>query len=112
MLTATAIEIYEQGDIVNIEEYASQIESWSCGLWWGDFDEAGIERCYIAFDGDTPVGFQTINSDGYCVAIEVKADYQGRGIASSLVEESGCYRPDRDENPEFWAAMEEKHGWE
>lgn len=113
MAVATAIEIYKQSDIDSdlFEECISEIDSWSCGLWWGDFEEAGIERCYIAFDGDLPVGFQTINNDGLCVAIEVRPQYQGQGIASALVEESGCYRPDRNENPDFWAAMAEKFGY-
>jgi hypothetical protein len=27
-----------------------------------------------------------------------------------LVQESGCYRPDRNECPEFWAKMTEEFG--
>lgn len=92
-------------------EYAEQINNWSCGLWWGDFEEARIEACYVAFDGDSPIGFQTVNNDGFCTAIEVNPKYQGQGIASMLVEESGCWRPDRNENPEFWSAMKEKYGY-
>lgn len=104
-------EVYERSDIEGFEEYANQIDRWSIGLWWGDFEEAGIEKCFVAFDGDKPVGFQTVNRDGDCTAIEIKSDYQGKGIAGLLVEESGCYRPDRNENPEFWAAMEGKYGF-
>jgi GNAT superfamily N-acetyltransferase len=106
-----AVEVYEHDNINEFEEYAEQINSWSCGLWWGDFEEAGIERCYVAFDGDEPVGFQSVNGDGLCVAIEVKEEYQGKGVASALIEESGAYRPDRDENPEFWEAMSDKFGY-
>ena len=103
-----AIEIYT---INQDSEYATQIDYWSCGLWWGDFEEANINACYVAFDGDRPVGFQTVNTDGLCTAIEVHPDYQGQGIASALVEESGCWQPDRNENKEFWATIEEKFGW-
>lgn len=108
MTVKTAIKIYGQSDIEGFDEYAAEIDKWS-SLWWGDFEEAGIEHCYIAFDGDSPVAFQTVNQDGLCVAIEVKSEYQGEGIAGMLVEESGCYRPERDECPEFWIAMEEKY---
>jgi ribosomal protein S18 acetylase RimI-like enzyme len=103
------IEIYEKSDIEGFEAYLQQLSVWSI-LWFDDFEMAGIAKCYFAFDGDTPVGFQTVDRDGFCTAIEVKPDYQGQGIASMLVDESGCYRPDRNENPDFWAAMEEKYG--
>lgn len=109
-MLVTAIEIYEQSDIDTdlFDRCISEIDSWSCGLWWGDFEEAGIRRCYIAFDGDRPVGFQTVSGDGLCVAIEVHPEYQGQGIASALVEESNCWRPERNECPGFWAAIKEK----
>lgn len=81
-------------------------------LWWSDFSEAGVEDCYVAFDEEGDVlGFQTINNDGLCIAIEVRPSYQGIGVASTLVEESGCWRPEQDENPDFWVAMQEKFGW-
>lgn len=108
MTVKTAIEIYEQKDVEGFDEYATEIDKWS-SLWWSDFEEAEIERCYIAFDSDFPVAFQTVNQDGLCVAIEVKPEYQGKGIAGRLVDESGCYRPERDEFPEFWAAMAKRH---
>ena len=104
------IDIYERRDIEGFEEYAAEINKWSIGLWFDDFEEAGIEKCYIAFDGDDAVGFQTIDADGCCTAIEVKCDYQRKGIAAALIEESGCYRPDRNENPEFWSVIEERYG--
>jgi GNAT superfamily N-acetyltransferase len=80
-------------------------------LWWSDFEEAGIERLWLAEDdeGDV-VGFLTANGDGHCVAIEVIESAQGRGIARALVEESNCWKPDRDECPEFWAKMAEEFG--
>jgi GNAT superfamily N-acetyltransferase len=99
-----AIEIYESNDIEGFEDYAKGM-NWA-GLWWGDFEEAGVSRCYFAFEGDEVVGFQTVNGDGLCVAIEVKSAYQGQGIARSLVEESGCYKPERNECPEFWDNLE------
>lgn len=110
MATINAIEVYEKAEIENFETFVSQIYKWS-SLWWGDFEEACIDRCYIAFDGDDAIGFQTVDRDGLCVAIEVKAEYQGKGIASMLVEESGCWKPDRNECPEFWESMKKKFGY-
>jgi GNAT superfamily N-acetyltransferase len=109
--TAAQVEVYEMSDISGFDDYAQQVAGWSIGLWFGDFEVSGVDRCYFAFDGDDVVGFQTVDGDGKCTAIEVKADWQGRGVSSALIEESGCYRPDRNENPEFWAAMEEKFGF-
>lgn len=81
-------------------------------LWWSDFEEAGIDRLFVAFDDeDDVVGFQTVNRDGLCVAIEVVESAQGQGVGRALVEESNCWRPDRNEHPEFWAKMEEEFGW-
>lgn len=108
MNVVTQIEVYE---IDQDSEYAEQIDKWSCGLWWSDFEEADIKACYIAVKRDRPVGFQTVNSDGLCIAIEVDPQYQGQGIASQLIKESGCWRPDRNENPEFWSAIQENFGW-
>lgn len=106
---ATKIEVYELDLDNDHRSLFEQINNWSCGLWWGDFEEAHIDRCYVAFTGDdTPVGFLTVNADGFCVAIEVHPDYQGQGIGLQLVEESGCYRPDRNECPEFWKKVQEK----
>jgi GNAT superfamily N-acetyltransferase len=102
-------------DSKNFDKYSEQLNSWSIGLWFPDFEESNAERCYLVFDEsensedqDFPVGFQTINGDGNCVAIEVHPDHQGKGLALRLIEESGCYEPDRDENPEFWATVKEK----
>lgn len=104
------IEIYECCDIEGFDSYAGQVESWSSGLWWSDFEESGIKRCYFAFDGDNVVGFQTVDGDGFCTAIEVQPSYRGKGVSVALIEESGCFRPDRNENPDFWAAMQERFG--
>jgi GNAT superfamily N-acetyltransferase len=87
------------------EKYEVQMESFS--LWWGEFDEAGIESCWVALDSDRVVGFQSINADGHCVAIEVLPELQGQGIATALVQYTGCDRPERNECPEFWAKFEE-----
>ena len=98
------LEIYEY-DQTEIDE---SWFDWSGGLWWPDFEEAGIEKCFVAFLGDEVVGFQTVNASCDCVAIEAK--YQNQGIGRALVQESGCYRPDRNECPEFWAKMTEEFG--
>jgi GNAT superfamily N-acetyltransferase len=100
------IEIYT---ITENSQYSAIIDKWSCGLWWNNFEEAGIEFCFVAYHNDMPIGFQTINSDNRCIAIEVHPDYQGRGIASKLIQESGCYIPDRNENKEFWERIKEKY---
>ena len=81
-------------------------------LWWSDFEEAGIEALFVAFDdNDSPIGFQTVDRDGLCVAIEVSEKYQGKGIARMLVEESGCWRPADNQCPDFWEKMAEEFGW-
>lgn len=94
-----------------IEVEAREIEesqmAWSCGLWYGDFEEAGITRCLVLVDesNNLPVGFQSINIDGQTVAIEIKAEYQGKGLAKMLIGESGSYKPERNENKAFWDSV-------
>lgn len=105
-MQATTIEVYEYSQ----DEVDNDWFDWS-GLWYGDFEEAAIERCYIATSGDDVIGFQTVDCDDRCIAIEVHPDHQGQGVARSLIEESGCYRPERNENSEFWLAMEEKYAY-
>lgn len=101
MSTATAkIQIWEYSR----DEIKDSWFEWSCGLWWPDFEEAGIEQCFIAWDGDDVVGYQTIDADGLCVAIEVKEP--GNGIGTALVAESGCTAPKENECPEFWEKFE------
>jgi len=101
-------EIYEY----ELSEVPSESLDSKFSLWWSEFEEAGIERVWLAEDsqGDV-VGFLTANADGLCVAVEVIPSAQGQGVARSLVEESNCWRPDRDENPEFWAKMADEFGW-
>lgn len=101
------IEIIEitSDDLQSNEQQFSALAKWS-ELWWADFDEAGIERCYIAVNGDDEiVGFQTVNSDRQTVAIEIHPHYRGKNLAFDLIEESGSTKPERDHNPEFWAKV-------
>jgi GNAT superfamily N-acetyltransferase len=107
MANTKSVEINEYSQ----DEINNKWFDWSCGLWFDDFEEAGIDRCYIATVDDVVVGFQTVSGDGLCVAIEVHPDYQEQGIASALVEESNCWKPERNECPEFWASMREKYGY-
>lgn len=93
--------------VTKAEEINDSELAWS-SLWWSDLEEAGIESVFFALDGDRVIGFQTLNIDGKCVAIEVDAEYQGRGVATALVEFSGGYRPESNENPEFWEAIKSK----
>jgi GNAT superfamily N-acetyltransferase len=92
---------YESTDIQ--QHHQDQLSKF--GLWWADLEEAGIETVYLAWDGDTITGFQTVSLDGLCVAIEVDPEFQGQGIARALINESGCTKPERNENPEFWEAI-------
>ena len=85
------------------DNHDTQLSSWS-DLWYSDLEEARVSSVVIAWDGDDVVGFQSINGDGLCVAIEVKDTHQGQGISRLMIEESGCTRPERNENPDFWAA--------
>ena len=81
-------------------------------LWWSDFQEAGIDSLYVAFsDEDEVIGFQTVNEDGLCIAIEVIKSAQGQGVGRELVKESGCWKPDDNQAPEFWEKMSEEFGW-
>lgn len=98
---------------INVWEYTrDEIEDEWCdsaeyptGLWWSDFEEAGVEKCFIAWIGDEVVGWQTVNIDGLCVGIEVKTRFQGQGVARALIKESGCRQPADDQNPDFWESV-------
>lgn len=81
-------------------------------LWWSDFEEAGIDRLFLAESEEGEVvGFQTISNDGLCIAIEVMPNHQGNGVGRMLIAESGCWRPERNECPEFWEKMAKEFGW-
>lgn len=86
------------------EELGSKVKDWS-SLWWPDWDEAGVEQCLTATLDDKVVGFITISGDNKCIAIEVHPDFQGKGIARRLCNESGCYRPEYNTNKDFWRAI-------
>jgi GNAT superfamily N-acetyltransferase len=101
------IEIYEKNEIGDFEGCSKSISDWA-NLWYEDLEEAGVEHCFVAFDEDTPIAFQTVNLDGFCVAIEVHSDYQGKGIALELIKESGANKPERNENTEFWESINNK----
>lgn len=60
-----------------------------------------LEPAQAGDDSENIVGFQTVNLDGLCVAIEVIDDFLGRGVATQLVEGSGCWEPEDDCCPEF-----------
>jgi GNAT superfamily N-acetyltransferase len=74
-------------------------------LWYEDLEEALVIKTILAWDGGQIVGFQTINSENLCVAIEVADEYLGQGIARLMIEESGCYQPENNSFPEFWEAV-------
>jgi hypothetical protein len=101
------IEVYSYEPSEVSENMNSQLESWS-QLWYEDLEEAGVYSLIVAWDGDDVIGFQTINDCNECVAIEVKDSHLGQGISRLLIEESGCSKPERNENPEFWEAVA---GW-
>lgn len=100
-MTINIVEI----DASEAVDYCAEINTWTIGLWWDNFEEAGVERCFLAFESDRVVGFQTVNIDGETIAIEVKDDYQGKGIAYKLISESGSTTPEDDQNPEFWSKV-------
>lgn len=106
--TTTNVEIIE---IDQNNEMCQQIDNWSDGHWYGNFEEAGVSACYVAIENKIPIAFQTVNIDGLCIAIEVHPKYQRKGIARQLVEESNCWRPERNEHPSFWSKMQEEFGW-
>jgi GNAT superfamily N-acetyltransferase len=104
MTTSTALEI----QIECSNDYNDQIASWS-SLWYEDLEEAGVDQVWVAFVDGEAVGFQTVNGDGRCVAIEVHADFQGKGIAAALVEASGAWKPEYNSHKEFWSKMADLH---
>jgi GNAT superfamily N-acetyltransferase len=82
-------------------------------LWYDDLEEAGVTDVLVAFseEGDI-VGFQSVNSDNRCVAIEVISEFQNQGIGTALIGHSGCYLPERNENGEFWEKMKVRYSEE
>lgn len=100
-MTTAAAEVYEYSQ----DEIKESWMVWSGGLWWPDFEEAGVRHCYIAWIGDEVAGFQTVNDSRETIAIEVRTEFRGHGVALALIEESESCRPERDENPAFWAAI-------
>ena len=106
------IEVYTyKNDELDLEqEIRDDLGGWSIGLWFDDLDQAGVEKCFLAWDDNDIVGFQTVNSNNETIAIEVKSDYQGKGISIMLIKESGSYLPERDENPSFWAWANSEFG--
>jgi GNAT superfamily N-acetyltransferase len=103
---------------ISIVEYEyAELQPWlselnGFDLWWDDWDETNIARCWLAVDEsreDMPiVGFLTRDRDFLCVAIEVKSEYQGQGIGLALCEESATYQPACNENPGFWQRVEQE----
>lgn len=107
-MTVNIIEI----GVDNVVTYSPEINNWSIGLWWDDFEEAGVEKCFLAIESYTGsvVAFQTINIDNQTIAIEVAPDYRKRGIAFQLISESGSITPETNENPEFWEKVARAFG--
>ncbi len=103
-----SVYVFETCD--NMFDFSKKIDKWSCGLWWGNFEEAGIEKCYVAVEEKTgtPVGFQTLNIDHQTIAIEVHPEHRGKGLAFLLIEESNSTTPERDENHSFWESVKQK----
>jgi len=104
MTTVAAIEV-QQFTVQEFDEYFDHEMFESFSLWYEELEEAGVKNLYVAYDGDKIVGFQTVNADNRCIAIE--SIDQGKGIGSALVAESGCYKPEKNECPEFWEKMME-----
>ena len=104
-MTTTTVEVQEF-TTEEFDEYfdIEMFESFS--LWYDDLEEAGVQLLYVAYNGDKIIGFQTVNGDNRCVAIE--SIEQGKGIGFALVAASGCYKPEKNECPEFWAKMAER----
>lgn len=107
MTTTTAIEV-QQFTVEEFDEYFDHEMFEGFSLWYEDLEEAEVESLYVAYDGDKIIGFQTVNADNRCIAIE--AVRQGKGIGTALVEASSCYKPERNEAPEFWEKMNEIYG--
>ena len=96
--------MYQIIEISEDDSLIEELENKSSGLFFPFFEEAGIERCFVAFSGDIAVGFQTVDVDDLCIAIEVFESWMGKGVSRALIQESGCNRPERNENPDFWEA--------
>jgi len=99
-----SIEIHVHNRIS--QEESAQIAEWAMlFLTEEELTEDGYGGCpdyYVALSDGIPVGYMIINGDWRCVAIEVKDEFLGQGIARKLVETSGCFYPEDDQCPEFW----------
>jgi GNAT superfamily N-acetyltransferase len=107
MTTNIEIYCYEDDELDLEQEIRDDLNSWSIGLWYDDLEEAGVEKVFLAWDGNEIIGFQTVNESRETVAIEIHDSYKGQGISFQLIEESGSYLPERNENPEFWSYVAE-----
>jgi len=107
------IEIYEytvKSFIANDEGLMSgDIGNWSIGLWFDDWEVSNINSIFLAWEDNDIVAFQTVNSNGETVAIEVKDSHQGMGISRMLLESSRSFTPEKNENPDFWGWVEQNY---
>lgn len=105
MQSHIAIEEFSR-DELNEGDFA-----WSDGHWWSNWEEAGIERCFVAMDFRDEriilVGFLTMDGNRECVAIEVHPEYQGQGIAKALVLKAWCFVPRENSCLGFWAKAQQ-----
>lgn len=74
-----------------------------------DWKTQGVEEGYFLYGEDEDIiGFLLTNLDNQAVAIEIKEEYQGKGLATVLLQAARCYQPERNENPSFWEAVQKK----
>ena len=111
----TSIEVYSYTISEFLEtdedgEMTQECYSWTIGLWFDEWEQSGVETIYLAWDDNDIVGFQTVNSDNQTIAIEIKESHKGQGISRLLIEESGSYLPERNENPTFWGWALKEYG--
>lgn len=75
---------------VNLKDYSSeQTAAWAArGQAYHKWLERMSDHYFIAaFENDTLVGFSTLRPDGYLNHLFVHKDFQGRGVATLLVNE-------------------------
>lgn len=88
--TEIAELFYTTVHTINAKDYTKpQLDAWATGnIDRSAWDQSFLEHnTLVAEEGSTIVGFGDMDSNGYLDRLYVHKDYQGKGIASAIVNE-------------------------